>query len=154
MTVTVTLLTDRNAFHETWRAALEAAGLSVNTLAPDALGSLTASQPAVVIDASAQGLDEDGLLEAVGFALACRSVPCVDASASECAVDDVVDEMCRGLVARSATDVTRLAQSLARRLDEMRQNKFEFVTISPRESEVLVILGDGVSVLLKRPLSP
>ena len=39
MTATVTLLTDRNAFHDTWRAALEAAGLSVLTLTPDALGS-------------------------------------------------------------------------------------------------------------------
>jgi DNA-binding XRE family transcriptional regulator len=154
MTATVTLLTDRNAFHDTWRAALEAAGLSVNTLSPDALGSLTAAQPAIIIDAAAVGLDEDGLLEAVGFALACRSVPCVDASGSEAPVDDVVDEMCRGLIARSATDVPRLAQSLARRLDDLRQNKFEFVTISPRESEVLAILGDGGSVLLKRPLSP
>ena len=96
----------------------------------------------------------DGLLEAVGFALACRSVTCVDASASEAPIDDVVDEMCRGLVARSTADIVRLAQSLARRLDDLRQNKFEFVTISPREGEVLAILGDGGSVLLKRPLSP
>ena len=154
MTATVTLLTDRNAFHDTWRAALEAAGLSVLTLTPDALGSLSAAQPALVIDAAAAGLDEDGLLEAVGFALACRSVTCVDASGSEAPIDDVVDEMCRGLVARSAADIVRLAQSLARRLDELRQNKFEFVTISPREGEVLAILGDGGSVLLKRPLSP
>ena len=154
MTATVTLLTDRNAFHDTWRAALEAAGLSVLTLAPDALGSLTSSQPALVIDAASTGLDEDGLLEAVGFALACRSVTCVDASASEAPIDDVVDEMCRGLVARSTADIVRLAQSLARRLNDLRQNKFEFVTISPREGEVLAILGDGGSVLLKRPLSP
>ena len=160
MTATVTLLTDRNAFHDTWRAALEAAGLSVLTLAPDALGSLTSSQPALVIDAASTGLDEDGLLEAVGFALACRSVTCVDASASEAPIDDVVDEMCRGLVARSTADIVRLAQSLARRLDDLRQNKFEFVTIRvmrrnalPRE-QVLAILGDGGSVLLKRPLSP
>ena len=150
---TVTLLTDRNAFQDTWQAVLEAAGLDVDTLAPEGLAGLDASRAAIVIDAASAALDDDALLEAVGFALARRVATCVDATANGAHVEDVVDEMCRGLVARTSTDVERVAQSLARRVDELRRNKFEFVTISPRDGEVLAILGDGKSVLLKRPIS-
>ena len=150
---TITLLSDRDSFHDTWRHALEANGLEVEFLAPDALSGLDSERSAIVIDAASNALDEDGLLEAVGFSLARRVATCVDASEDGLAVEDVVDEMCAGLVARDANDVTRLAGSLARRADELRRSKFEFVTISPRDGEVLAILGDGKSVLLKRPIS-
>lgn len=166
MAPTVTLLTDRPDFTEAWRAALansgaEASRLATQVVVLDALvGAMDAmgSSGALVIDCGSAAMDEDALLETVGYARACNVMCCLDntthsGDGADIDVDDVLDEMCEGRVARTAGDVSRLVLGLARRLDATRSNKFEFVTISPREGEILAILGDGNSVLLRRPIS-
>lgn len=151
---TVTLFSDSNAFAPLWRPALEQLGLTVRESAPEELAGAVDGSGAVVVDAASQAYDEDELLAAIGFVRAAGAVPIVhlpdDGAMRD--VEDVLDEMCVGLVARATGDVARLATSLARRLDRGRARRFEFVTISPREGEVLAILGDGNSVLLKRPV--
>lgn len=151
---TVTLFSDNNAFAPLWRPVLEQLGLTVRESSPEELARAIEGSGAVIVDAASQAYDEDELLAAVGFVRAAGAVPLVhlpdDGAMRD--VEDVLDEMCVGLVARAAADVTRLAASLARRLDRERGRRFEFVTISPREGEVLAILGDGNSVLLKRPV--
>jgi DNA-binding XRE family transcriptional regulator len=58
-----------------------------------------------------------------------------------------------GLVVRAARDMDRVAITLARRADRERSKRFEYVTVSPRPSELLAILADGSALLLPRPVS-
>ncbi|MBN1653778.1 MAG: helix-turn-helix transcriptional regulator [Deltaproteobacteria bacterium] len=46
----------------------------------------------------------------------------------------------------------RIANKLARHYEHRLSNRFEYVTVSPRPKELLVILGDGTAVLVPRPL--
>jgi DNA-binding XRE family transcriptional regulator len=50
-------------------------------------------------------------------------------------------------------DAERLASTLARRADRARGKRFEYVTVSPRPSELLAILADGTAMLLHRPVT-
>ena len=109
----------------------------------------------VILDAASADYDEDELLAAIGFARALGAHPVVHFSDHEdmAAVEDVVVEICQGMVARHLADVERISASITRRQDTSRARRFEFVTVSPRDSEILAILGDGHSALLQRPLS-
>lgn len=150
----VTLLTDRPGFEPVWRPALESQGLTVVAAAPTALASALQRGGAVVLDALSQSFDEDELLTAVGLATATGVLAGIHLAESDIvAVDDVFDEMCGGLVARSEEDVARVAAALGRRLDRERMNRFEFLTVSPRADELLAIFGNGRSVLLPRPVT-
>lgn len=152
-TGTVTLFTDRSDFFiPIWEEALENHGYRVRAAAPDALGKLSLRGTGVVFDASPECFDEDDLLTAVAYVRAAGGVPVVHAE--DGAVEEVVEEICRGLVARRDDDIERVIAGMTRQLDTDRSRRFEFVTISPRDDEVLAILGDGCSVLLKRPLDP
>jgi DNA-binding XRE family transcriptional regulator len=156
MSATVTLFTDRPGFEPVWRTALESHGLHVRTSATDAFPESVENNTPVVIDAASEAYDEDEVLTALGFARAVGAIAVthLPEDGSFATVDDVVDEICFGMVARSDRDVTRVAASIARRLDRARAQRFEFVTVSPRSSsEVLVVLGDGNTVLIDRPLN-
>ncbi len=154
MQATVILLTDRASFPQLWRPLLEGHELEVRVRTPDTLASIERGS-AVVLDAATSGYDEDELLTTVGFVRARGALPIVhladDGDLSS--VEDVIEEMCCGLVIREHGDIARVASGLASRLDSARPERFEFVTISPREGEILAILGDGGSTLLKRPVS-
>ncbi len=155
MTITVTLSTDRPAFPSLWRPFLARHGLEARVCVPDQLASMVQSGSVIVFDGGSAAYTEDELLAAVGFARALGAVPLVQLPESGVMseVDDVLDEMCTGQVARHASDVSRLAAAIARRLDQDRTKRFEFVTISPRDSEILAILGDGTSLLMSRPVN-
>lgn len=150
---TITLFTNRDAFAPAWKNALAELGYGVRVTTPDQINTV-GPRDAIIIDADADEFGEDELLTAIGFARAVGAHPIVQVpdGGKLADVEDVIDDMCHGMVARSAADVTRLAASLGRRLDQDRATRFEFVTVSPREGEVLAILGDGSSALLRRPL--
>jgi DNA-binding XRE family transcriptional regulator len=154
MSVTVTLCSDRNGFHTRWRSALQHHGLRARTCMPDELAEAAQAGHGVVIDAGAGALDEDELLTTVGFLCGIGALPVVQLAdhGPMSAADDVIAEMCAGLVVRSEEDPARAAGCLARRLDGHRSKRFEFVTLSPRSDEVLAILGNGRASLLRRPL--
>lgn len=155
MSASVLLFTDRPGCEPIWRPACEQLDLDVETLSPDALTTTVRRGRAVIIDAASSSYDEDELLATVGFARALRAVVAVhvpgdDAMAS---IDDLLGELCPGLVAHGDDDAHRVAALLARKLDGDRAGRFEFVTVSPRGDQLLAILGDGGSVLLDRPLA-
>jgi DNA-binding XRE family transcriptional regulator len=154
MSGTVTLMTDRGSFEALWRPPLEQYGLTVHTVAPATQAELATPGALLVVDAGGGAFDEDELLTLVGFARAMGARPVVDLPTDGPlrAIDDVVDELCLGLVARREHDVARIAAALARRSDPARSRRFEFVTVSPRDDELLAILGDGRPMLLHRPV--
>lgn len=155
MPATVTLFTDRPTFESMWRPALEGYGLTVRTGTPSSAPNGGSTPGSVIIfDGGSEAFDEDELLTMVGFARAMGARPVVSLpeGGAVSAVDDVLDELCGGLVARSEAEVGRVAAAIARRTDRDRSRRFEFVTVSPRGSELLAILGDGRPFLLNRPI--
>ncbi|MEM9067960.1 MAG: helix-turn-helix transcriptional regulator [Myxococcota bacterium] len=151
-TDTVTLFTDRTDLIPLWQEPLEKHGLRIRVAAPDELGKTSVRDSGVVFDASPDCFDEDDLLTAVGYVRAAGGVPVVHIDDGE--IEEVVEEICQGLVSRGSDDVERLVSVMVRQLDQDRGRRFEFVTVSPRDNEVLAIMGDGRALLLTRPLSP
>lgn len=153
MSASVTLFTDRNSFESAWRPLLEGHGVGVSSRRPEELPDSLVRDGAIIVDAASEAYDEDELLAHLGLARALGAVPAVmlppgDGLAS---VDDIVDDLCAGLVARSVDDLTRISAALARRAGARRARRFEYLTVSPRGSELLAILADGQAVLLARP---
>lgn len=155
MSSTIVLFTDRPSFEPTWRAACEDLGLEVRTLRPDDLASAVDPGMGVIIDAADPAYDEDELLANVGFACASGAIVSVQLPRDNnlTAVEDILDELCGGAIARRDQDIPRVAALVARRLDLTRASRFEYVTVSPRAGDVLVILGDGGCQLVSRPLT-
>jgi len=151
----VLLLTDRPAFEDDWRRALERVGLRAQALLPDPPAEAIQAGVAVVLDAGCGVFDEDELLAHVGLARALR-VPCAIALPEDeryHGIEDLLDDLCAGLVARSAREIARVAGALARRADRERARRFEYLAVSPRPSELIAILADGSAALLARPVS-
>lgn len=154
MSASVLLFTDRSSFESAWRPVLEGLGASVTTARPEQLPERLAGATAIVVDAGSSTYDEDELLAHLGLARALGAVPAVmmptgDALAS---VDDLVDDLCGGLIARTQDDIARICASLTRRASARRSRRFEYLTVSPRGGELLAILADGSAVLLPRPV--
>jgi DNA-binding XRE family transcriptional regulator len=150
----VVLVTDRGAFEDAWSRALAKVQLASRANRPAAFASLVQPDCAIVIDAGASAFDEDELLAAVGLACGLRATAVValpDGHALS-GIEDVLDDLCPGLVTRSNADVDRVAALLARRADPDRCRRFEYVTVSPRPNELLAILADGATALLSRPV--
>lgn len=155
MPVTVLLYSDRPEFDAPWRAAFQEAGLETRTSAPDTLAETHASAAAVVFDAGSEAYDEDELLASVGLtrALGMPSAVVLPHPDAASPVQDVLDELTGGLVARSAADSRRIAAALVRRADRSRSERFEYLTVSPRGGELLAVMGDAATVLLPRPVA-
>src|SRR5262245_186534 len=155
MSPTIHLVTDRPSFEHAWRDALTASGLAPRGLHPDALSNDIATGRVFVIDASCTGYDEDELLTAVGLARAVGAVCAVHLPEGEAfsGIEDLLEDMCPGLVVRNGANIARLASTLGRRGDVSRARRFEYLTVSPRPNELLALLGDGTVVLLPRPVA-
>ena len=149
---TVTLFTDRSLFEQQWKQALSSAGLAGAPARPDQLPDHLERGAAVVIDAGASSYDEDELLAHVGLARALGACPIVSVPSDidVGAIDDILDDLCAGLVARRPEDVGRIVAALARRTDAGRARRFEYLTVSPRCGELLAIFSDGNAVLVER----
>lgn len=156
MSISALVVTDEQAFAEAWQAALGEAGLSAHTASPATLSHALTDVRAVVIDASAQLFDEDELLASVGLARALGAVTAValPSSTSFSGIEDVIEDLCPGLIARAPEDVGRICAALGRRADPARSRRFEYLTVSPRADGLLAILGDGTTALLSRPVGP
>jgi DNA-binding XRE family transcriptional regulator len=158
MSPSIFLVTDRPAFEHAWREALASsgqAGLTPRTLHPNALASDVVSGRLFVIDAAATGFDEDELLTAVGLGRAIGAVCAValpDGHAFA-GIEDLLEDMCPGLIVRGTGDLQRVANALGRRADTSRARRFEYLTVSPRPNELLALLGDGTVALLPRPVA-
>jgi DNA-binding XRE family transcriptional regulator len=67
-------------------------------------------------------------------------------------LEDVITELCHGLVTRGDGDVAQVAAAITRRADPRRHLRFEFVTVSPCSDDVLAVLGNGDASLRRRPI--
>jgi DNA-binding XRE family transcriptional regulator len=149
------LLTDRAAFEQSWRGVLERAGLHALVVPPDGAETALREGGAAVVDAGCELFDEDELLAHVGLARALR-IPCAVVVPEDdrfAGIDELLDDLCPGLVLRAGSDRDRAAATLARRLDRDRARRFEYLAVSPRPSELLAILADGTALLVPRPVS-
>jgi DNA-binding XRE family transcriptional regulator len=155
MSPTIHLVTDRPVFEHSWRDALTASGLVSRSMHPNALATDVAAGRVFVIDGAATGYDEDELLTAVGLARAVGAVCAVSLPDGNgfSGIEDLLEDMCPGLVVRNGTDIQRLAGTLGRRADATRPRRFEYLTVSPRANELLALLGDGTVVLVPRPVA-
>lgn len=152
----VTLFTDRSLFAQQWTQALGEVGLEASTALPSHLPMVVQRGLAVVIDAGADPYDDDELLVQVGLARAVGAVPVVSVppDVDVSAVDDILDDLCAGLVVRRPEDVWRVATALGRRIDTNRPFRFEYLTVSPRGGELLAIFADGNAAVVSRPVVP
>ena len=67
-------------------------------------------------------------------------------------IEDLLQELCAGLVARSELEVGKVCAGLARRADADRDVRFEYLSVSPRGGELLAIFGSGQALILPRPV--
>ena len=160
MSPTISLVTDRPAFETAWREALASSGLALRAVHPNGLAAELSPGTLLVLDAGSSTYDEDELLTAVGLAKALGLLtvvalpePQADTPPRFSGIEELLDDLCPGLVAKVPTDVARIANVLRRRADRGRANRFEYLTVSPRPNELLALLGDGSAALLTRPIS-
>ncbi|HEX7481067.1 MAG TPA: helix-turn-helix transcriptional regulator [Polyangiales bacterium] len=148
-------VSDRPSFEDAWRDALVEVGLQPRVVAPHSLAEHASDNSAFVIDAGCAAYDEDELLAAVGLLRALHAAVAVvlPENGSFGEIEDLLEDLCGGLLVRSNDDVRRVARTLARRRDATRSKRFEYITVSPRPSELLAVLGDGSAALLRRPVS-
>jgi len=166
MPATVTLLSDRPSVALPWRTTLEEHGVKLDAVSPAHIDVAAQGHRArgangapgcvgVVLDAGSAAYGDDELLWALGYLRAsgaCIAVHLIGATIDP-EIEEIVDEICEGLVARSDQDVPRIVGALLRRSDPDRAQRFEFVTLAPSGHELLTILGDGRCALFPRPLS-
>jgi DNA-binding XRE family transcriptional regulator len=151
MTPSVTLLAEREQFVHQWRQALSEHDIDFKVVPPGNLANACSGATAVIVDADLVQDEGDDLLSTLGFVRASGVSPVAHLGASG-AGDDIVEEVCQGLVVREPEDVSWVAAAIARRADRQRHLRFEFVTVSPCSDEVLAVVGNGDASLHRRPI--
>lgn len=173
----VRVFTDRPAFERRLRSELERHGFAVDATAPDRLPDAIEPRSVVVIDGAAEAYDADELLAHVGLVRALGAQPAValrgaDASggaddAGIADIEDLVDDLCGGLVMRGDADVPKVAAIIARRAAALAAARFEYLTVSPRQprgartadgeattpAPLLAIFADTACTLVERPVA-
>ncbi|MDH3199533.1 MAG: helix-turn-helix domain-containing protein [Myxococcales bacterium] len=153
MTVSVTLLTEREHVAQQWGQALANNGIQTRVVAPSELANALDGQTAVVVDID-DALLPDELLSTLGYVRAVGAIPIAHVEPDRGSLEDIVSELCDGLVTTNKEDVTRVAAALTRRSDPRRHLRFEFVTVSPCGDDILAVLGNGDAALHRRPIDP
>lgn len=158
MQASVRVFTDRahlvTQLDRALRPELERLGYALVSALPAELPGAVQPGTAVVIDAGAAAYDEDELLAHLGL---CRALGAVTGvllppDSPVAAIDDLLDDLCGGLVARRESDLPRVATGLARRAGALARRRFEYLTVSPKGGALLAILADGTCALLARPI--
>jgi DNA-binding XRE family transcriptional regulator len=149
------LVSERPAFEDAWRSALTDVGVQARLVSPSDLTSHVTSARVVIIDAASPVYDEDELLSSAGLtrALGITTIVCLPETRAFAGIEDLLEDLCASLLVRGPSDVRRIAAILARRVDTERRKRFEYLTVSPRPSELLAVLGDGTAKLIPRPAS-
>jgi DNA-binding XRE family transcriptional regulator len=152
MTPSVTLLTEREHVVQQWRQALGKHDIDSTVVAPNDLANAVDGRMAVIVDVDSAELDTDELLSTLGFVRASGAMPIAHVDRDRDALEDIITELCHGLVTRGGQDVEQVAAAIARRADQRRHLRFEFVSVSPCSDDVLVVLGNGDALLQRRPI--
>jgi len=152
MTLSVTLVTEREHIVRQWQQALTKHDIESKVVPLGDLANAVDDQVAVVVDVDGAQLDADELLSTIGFVRASGALPIAHVDRDREALEDIITELCHGLVTSSDGDVARVAAAVMRRADQRRHLRFEFVTVSPCSDDVLVVLGNGDASLHRRPI--
>ena len=152
MTLSVTLLTEREPLAQQWQTALAKHGITTKVTAHNDLAEAVEGQVAVVVDVDGAHFDADELLATIGFVRAAGCLPIAHVSHERDGLEDIIAELCHGLVASNDRDVSQVASAISRRADRGRNLRFEFVTVSPASEDVLAVLGNGEASLHRRPI--
>lgn len=152
MTLNVTLLTQRARLAERWQRALNTNSVESEIVASTELARAVEGCAAVVIDVDGLQLDADELLATIGFVRASGALPIAHVDRDRDALEDIVTELCHGLVTSDDRDIEQVAAAIPRRADRKRALRFEFVTVSPAGDDVLAVLGNGEASLHRRPI--
>lgn len=149
----VLLFTDRSELESKLHELCAKSALEMQTSSPTTVAELAGEGLAAVFDASAEAFDEDELLASVGLARALGAQPAVVLTEGDRhhGIEDLLHELCAGCVVRS-DELPRLVQSLARRCEEGRERRFEYLSVSPQGASLLAVLGDGRAMLVPRPI--
>jgi DNA-binding XRE family transcriptional regulator len=152
MTLSVTLLMEREPLAQRWQQALRKHGIECKVVAPTDLASAIDGAAAVVVDVDGAHLDSDDLLAIIGFVRASAALPIAHVDRDRDALEDIVTELCHGLVTSDDRDIAQVAAAISRRTDRKRGFRFEYVTVSPAGDEILAVLGNGDASLHRRPI--
>jgi DNA-binding XRE family transcriptional regulator len=152
MALSVTVLTEREPLAHRWQQALTKHDIDVHVVAPSDLANAVSNQVAVVVDVDGPALDSDELLATLAFIRASGAIPVAHVDRDREALEDIVEELCHGLVTTDDQDIALVAAAIPRRADTRRHLRFEFVTVSPAGDDVLALLGDGHASLHRRPI--
>jgi len=152
MTLSVTLLTEREHVVQQWRQALTKHDIESKVVAPNHLVTAIDGQVAVIVDVDGAQLDADELLATIAFVRASGALPIAHVDRDRDALEDIITELCHGLVTSGDGDVAQVAAAISRRADQRRHLRFEFVTVSPCGDDVLAVLGNGDASLHRRPI--
>ncbi len=152
MTPSVTLLTEREHVVQQWRQALTKHDIESKVVAPADLANAIDGQVAVIVDIDGADLDADELLSTIGFVRASGAMPIAHVDRDRDALEDIITELCHGLVTSGDQDVAHVAAAITRRADRRRHLRLEFVTVSPCSDDVLAVLGNGDASLHRRPI--
>lgn len=147
---TVRIFTDRPQLERRLKPELERHGYALEAALPATFPEAIEARSVVVIDAGASSYDADEVLAHVGLAKALGAWPVVALPATGAGsspgsissesdagigdIDELVDDLCGGLVLRTDADVPRIAAALARRASALSSARFEYLTVSPRVS--------------------
>jgi DNA-binding XRE family transcriptional regulator len=152
----VLLFTDRTELASKLHALCAKAALEVQASSSTTVAEMAGEALAAVFDASAEIFDEDELLASVGLVRALGALPAVILAANgrHGGIEDLLHELCMGCVVDERdVSLERLASSLARRCEEGRERRFEYLSVSPQGAALLAVLGDGRALLVPRPLN-
>ena len=155
MGTNVLLFTDRPNIDAPWRDALGRFGHDVTVVSPSEFPSRLHRGLPAIVDAASSNYDEDELLTCLGLARALGAhvaVQLPNGDANGFGSEELLEDLCAGLVVHHDREVPRVATAMMRKLDRDRAQRFEYVTISPKNGDVLAILGDGQATLLARPI--
>lgn len=154
MARTMLVVTDRSTFVATCRPAIAGVGAGVRAVEPAQLGEVLAAGALVLFDGESDAYvqQDDELLVALGLARALRATAALVLGAGAPSdVDDLAAELCPGLVARTSEDLHTVIRRLAKRAEGIALPRFEYVTVSPRDNELLAILSNGSAEVIARP---
>ena len=153
MTPSVTLLTEREHVVQQWRQALTKHDIESKVVAPSGLrmqssrsgGSHRRCRWRTTRRRRAS-------CRRSVFVRASGALPIAHVDRDRDALEDIITELCHGLVTSGDGDVAQVAAAITRRADQRRHLRFEFVTVSPCGDDVLAVLGNGDASLHRRPI--
>jgi len=152
MALSVTVLTEREPLAHRWQQALTKYDIDAHVVAPGNLANAVADRAAVIVDIDGASLDSDELLATLAYIRASGAIPVAHVDRDRDALEDIVGELCYGLVTTEDRDIAQVAAAIPRRADTRRHLRFEFVTVSPAGDDILALLGNGRASLHRRPI--